>query len=454
MRHLLIHPKYLFVAALTVAVVFQLAGHPLANMELFAAAGMVPFMIGDTDMKGMQELIEKQGKAWEEFKAANDSRLKAIESKGYAPADVTDKVNTINADLTKLSGELGDLMKKVNRPGVLGSDGKSLSPDQVEHKSQLGIYLRKGTEGDLRALEQKALSSASDPDGGYLIDEEMDSNIDRIAATVSAMRQLATVRTIGKASYEKLVKTRGVSGGWLAEAADSSESTETQWAKIEIPAFKMYAEPWVPNEMLEDAFYDLEMDLTDEAGITLGETEGAAFITGNGVGKPRGIASYSTVANASYAWGSVGYIAAGAAGAFTSVAPADKIVSLQHSLKRVYRPGAAFLMNDATLATVRQMKDGSGAYYLWQPDATGSFAGRLLGSPVEIDDNLADIAANSLSIAYGNFKRAYTIVDRRGIAVIRDPFTKKGVTKFHISRRVGGGITNFEALKFMKFAAS
>lgn len=410
--------------------------------------------IGDTENVGdsLKELIQKQGTAFEEFKRTNDALIQA-KADGKAVSDLQARLDQINGDMTQLGKDMNEIAKKANRPGAGHAEG-GLTPEQVEHKEALGTYLRKGDIGDLQQLEKKALSSASDPDGGYLLDEEMDGNIDRIATTISAMRALATVRTIGAAVYEKLVKTRGISGGWLAEAADSAESTEQQWSRIQIPAHKMYAEPWIPNEMLEDSFYDLERDISDEAGITLGATEGTAFITGDGVGKPRGIAAYGTVANASYAWGSVGYIAAGAAGAFTSVAPADKIVQLQHSLKRVYRPGAVFLMNDATLSTVRQMKDGSGQYYLWQPDPAGSFAGRILGSQVEIDDNLADISANSLSIAYGDFKRAYTIVDRRGIAVIRDPFTKKGVTKFHISKRVGGGITNFEALKFMKFAAS
>ena len=405
------------------------------------------------ELKDLKTLIENQGTAWNEFKAANDDRLKAIEEKGYAPADVVEKVATINTDLNKLSGEIADIMKKVNRPGQADrKDG--LTPDQIEQKAALAAYMREGKDAGLHDLERKALSSGSDPDGGFLITAEMDSDVDRIASTISAMRQVANVRTIGAASYKKLCKTRGVSGGWLAEAATSSESTEPQWSEIEIKAQKMYAEPWVPNEMLEDAFYDLESDLTDEAGITFGETEGAAFITGNGVGRPRGIAAYTTVANASYTWGSVGYIASGKSAAFASVAPADALVNLQHALKPQYRPGAVWMMNDATLGTARQMKDGSGAYYLWNPDPAAGFGGRFLGSPVAIDDNLADIASNSLSIAYGNFRRGYTIVDRRGIALIRDPYTKKGVTKFHFSRRVGGGITNFEAVKLMKFAAS
>lgn len=408
-----------------------------------------------SDISEVKTLIEAQGRAWEEFKQANDARIKAIESKGYAPADVAEKVAKVEAEMKRIDDEAMDLAKKIARVQFSGGGkGKALTEEQVEHKKALVEYLRKGVTGDLRDLEKKALSSSSDPDGGYLIDSEMDSAIDRVAGTISAMRGVANVRTIGNASYKKLVKTRGVSGGWLAEAADSSESTEPQWSEIEIVAFKGYAEPWVPNEMLEDAFYDLEADLVAEAGITLAETEGGAFATGNGVGKPRGILAYSTVANASYAWGSVGYVASGASGAFTSSAPADKLVTLQHSLKAQYRPGAVFMMNDATLATVRQMKDGSGAYYLWQPDPLAGFGGRFLGSQVVVDDNFPDVAANSLSIAFGNMKRAYTIVDRRGIAVIRDNVTKKGVTKFHISKRVGGGITNFEAVKLLKFAAS
>ena len=248
--------------------------------------------------------------------------------------------------------------------------------------------------------------------------------------------------------------TRGVSGGRLAEAATSSETDAPQWSEIEIKAFKYYAEPHVPNEMLEDAFYDLESDLVEEAGIALGQYEGEDFITGDGGAGARGIASYTTVANASYAWGNVGYIASGKSAAFASVAPADALVNLQHALKPAYRPGAVFMMNDATLGTARQMKDGSGAYYLWNPDPLAAIGGRFLGSPVSIDHNLADLASNSLSIAYGNFRRGYTIADRRGIALIRDPYSNKGVTKFHFSRRVGGGITNFEAIKLMKFAAS
>ena len=410
----------------------------------------------DGSLIEIKDLVEKQGVAWEEFKTANDARLEALESKGFAPEDLVGKVDTINADMSKIAQDLDEVVKKANRPAP--ADGKSeLTDEQIEHKAALVTYLRSGQDVGLHDLETKALISNSDPDGGYLVDDEMDTAIDRVAGTISGIRSVSNVRTIGTSTYSKLVKTRGISGGWLEEDGTSSEDAggdNLQFSRIEIKAEKVYAEPWTSNEMLEDALYDLEADLLQEAGITFGETEGSAFAVGNGVGKPRGIAAYDTVANASYAWGSVGYIASGAAGAFATSAPSDQLIDLQHALKAQYRPGAVFVTADATLATMRQMKDGSGAYYLWQPDTASGFGGRFLGSPVVIDDNLAVVAANSLSVAYGNFQRAYTIVDRRGIAVIRDNVTKKGVTKFHFSRRTGGGITNFEAIKLLKMAAS
>lgn len=405
------------------------------------------------EMTEIKKAIDAQGAAWEEFKKANDARLKAVEEKGYAPADTVAKVDTINTELTKLAKEVDEAVRKMSRPALSG-EGKTLTPEQVEHKTALSGYLRKGEEGGLQDLERKALSSQSDPDGGFLVSDEMDGAIDRIASAEVRMRALANVRTVGKGMYKKLVKTRGVSGGWVGESEDSAETNGSQWAELAIEAVRLYAEPWVPNDLLEDSDYDLEADITDEAGITFGEVEGTAFINGSGVKQPRGILSYTIVANASYAWGKVGYIASGASGDFAASNPGDKIIDLQHSLKQRYRPGAVFLMNDATLGKVRQLKDGSGNFYLWQPDASAGFGGRVLGSPVEVDDYMPAIGANSYSIAFGNFKRGYTIVDRRGTAVIRDNVTKKGTTKFHFSKRVGGGITHFEAIKLMKFAAS
>jgi len=402
------------------------------------------------EVKEIKTLLDEQGKAWHEFKTANDARLEEIEKNGVASADIEVKVNTINEDLSRIQTEMEELAKKANRPGD-GAEG-GLSEEESEYKQKLEFYMRKGNEAGLRDLEQKAMNRGSDPDGGYLVGSTMDGTIDRIAGTISSLASVANNVTIGTSTYKKLVKTRGVSGGWLGENESSSESTAMQYAEIEITPHKVYAEPWITNEMLEDSEYDLEGDLSFEAGITFAETEGAAFISGTGVKQPRGILSYGSVVNSSYAWGSVGHVVSGASGDFASSNPGDNIIDLQHALKSQYRNGARWVMADSVLSAVRQLKDGTGNFYLWNPDPSGGFGGSLLGAPVTIDDNMPVLAANSLSIAFGNFARAYTVVNRRGVAIIRDNVTKKGVTKFHLSRRVGGDITNFEAIKLMKFS--
>lgn len=404
-------------------------------------------------MEDLEDLLQKQGQAFEEFKTANDARLKAIEQKGYAPADLVGKVEEINKALSQLGKEITEVAKKASRPTSAG--GGEVKPEIAEHKSAFrDLFLRKGNDHGLSALERKAYQMGSDVDGGYLVDEEMAAEIDRVAKTVSTVRDLADVRTIGKASFEFRVKTAGMAARWVGEGEAGGETTNAKYAKIEIYAEEMECEPWVYNTTLEDADIDLVGDLTEEAGTSFGDAEGAAFVSGNGVKKPRGFLSYDIAANASYAWGSVGYIASGGAGAFASSNPGDNIIDLLHSLKATYRNGASMLMADTTLAALRKIKDGSGSFYLFNPDPTGEFAGIVLGKPVVVDDNVPVIAANSYSIAYANWKRAYRIVDRRGITLIRDNITAKGTTKFNFRKRVGGGIRNFEAIKLMKFATS
>jgi len=441
--------------AITIVFFAQSLGYT-ASAEELTAGGLM--LAGVGDMEDITKLLQKQGETFEEFKKANDARLEAVEKKGYVPADTVEKVDKINADLNTLSAEIQEIMKKSNRPNMPGSDENALTEEQQEHKAAFRNFLRKGNPGDLSDLEKKVFQRGSDVDGGYLIDDEMDTFIDRVAAKVSVLRNLADVKSIGKESLSMRVKTSGTAAKWVGEGETTADAvkkaTGAKWAKIEINAEEMEIEPWFYNSAMDDSDFDLFSDIVEEAGIGFGEGEGEAFISGDGVKKPRGILGYDTVANSSYAWGKVGYIASGAANDFAASNPGDQIITLQHSLKAAYRNGAVMLMNDSTLAKVRQMKDGSGNFYLFNPDATGKFPGFVLGTPVEIDDNMPDIAANSLSIAYANFKRAYRIVDRTGIALIRDNITEKGTTKFNFRKRVGGGIKHFEAIKLMKFATS
>lgn len=443
------HIKFALVAVLSLFAVAAFAGHLIISPDILAGISLLA--IGDTDFGEITKLLQKQGEAFEEFKKANDTRLEEIAKKGYASAEIDEKLAKINADFKQLNGEYTELAKKANRPGA-GAD--EASPEQIEHKKAFNLYLRKGMDSGLADLQRKAMNTGSDPDGGYLVLPEMDSVIDRIAPTISAMFRLADVKTISTAKWEKMVKTYGMAARRIADGSTGGETTNPKYAKLAIEAFTAEAEPRVYNETLDDSAVDLAMDLADEAAIAFAELAGSEFISGSGVGTARGITGYTAVANSAFAWGSVGYIASGKSAAFASVAPADKIVSLQHALKAQYRPGAVWLMNDSTLGTMRQMKDGSGSYYLWQPDPNGAFGGRFLGHPVEVDDNMADIGAGSYSVAFGNFKRGYTIVNRAGTSLIRDNITVKGQTLFNFRRRFGGGINNFEAIKLMKFATS
>ena len=401
------------------------------------------------ELKEIAETIEAQGKAWGEFQKTNDELLKA-KADGKSVTDLSVKLDLINADISKFSATLVELEKKAGRPGA----EFQATEEQAQYKKAFSKFMRKGATEGLEELQKKAMNSTSDPDGGFLILPEMDAAIDRIAPTISSMFRLANVVTVGSNQYKKLAKTSGLAMRRVDDGSTGGETTNPNYAEIKIDVFTAEIEPWIHNETLEDSFVNLEMDLADEAAIGFAEGAGVEFISGNGVGKSRGITAYTNVANASYSWGSVGYIASGAAGAFAASAPADKVVSLQHALKSQYRPGAVFLTNDATLGVMRQFKDASGTYYLWNPDPTAGFGGRFLGSPVEIDDNMAAIGAGSYSLAYGNFKRGYTIVNRAGTTLIRDNITAKGKTKFNFRRRFGAGITNFEAIKLMKFATS
>ena len=213
----------------------------------------------------------------------------------------------------------------------------------------------------------------------------------------------------------------------------------------------MYAMPAVTQTLLDMSDFDVAAWLIEEINDVFVSTEGTAFISGDGVGKPKGITSYTMIANASYAWGKIGYIAGGHT---SSLNNADKILELQHALKPAYRQNGVFLMNDTTLSVIRKLKDGEGNY-LWRPGLLESQPDLLLGKPVEIDDNMPDIGAGAYPVAFADFKRAYTIVDHvTGTRLLRDPYSAKPYVNFYVTKRVTGGVSNFEAIKFLKIATS
>jgi len=405
----------------------------------------------------IKKMIEDLGRTYEDFKADNDARLKEIEAKGHADPILAEKVEKISAaigEMSEMKRQLEALETTISRNGIVGGDGKT-DKVKAEHAKAFENWFRHGGDANLEAIKQlqvqAGLSTLSDPDGGYVIaPPEFDSAIDRVAGTLSAMRRLASVRSIGTNEFKKLVNKGGATSGWVAEKESRTETDTPTLVQIAINTKEIYAEPGATQIMLDDSKINIASWLADEVSIEFNEKEGAAFISGDGVAKPRGIAGYPFVANASYEWGKVGYIAGGHA---TLLNNTDKLIDLQHALKSVYRNGACWLMNDATCAKIRQFKDGEGNY-LWKPGLIEGKPDTLLGKPVEYDDNIDDIGAEKYPIFFGYFKRAYLIIDRMGIRILRDPYTIKGNVLFYTTKRVGGGIISFEAIKALKIAAS
>ncbi len=396
--------------------------------------------------------------SFEAFKSANDERLKALE-KGREDVVTNEKVDRINADVGLLTTAVEQTKASIDALRIGGGGGTAPNADVQAHATAFNQWFRRGVEpdADMRSLEVKAaLTTQSDPDGGFLIPETMETTVDRVLGTVSAVRRISRVISIGSDTYKMLISQGGSTSGWVGEEEARGDTANPTLSELVITAGEIYAQPAATQRMLDDAFLNIEQWLADEVAIEFAEKEGAAFVSGNGLKKPKGFLDYTKVANASYAWGKLGFVVSGAGSDFATpsatVSPVDALTDLYYSLREQYRNGATFLTSDATLGKIRKFKDGDGTQ-LWAPP-TADMPGTILGKPVVTDDNMPAVAANAFPVAFGNFQRGYTIVDVRGTRVLRDPFTNKPFVKFYTTKRVGGAITNFEAIKLLKIAAS
>ncbi len=386
------------------------------------------------------------------FRQANDERLAGIERRS---ADVLqeEKVARLDAAMTETKQKLDSLMLAQARP-VLGGERKAFDPATAEHKARFDRYVRKGDgPNGVNDMEVKALSEGSNPDGGYTVPLEIERTIDRVLAKASPIRSIAGVRAIGGATYRKPINIVEAASGWVGETGAITQTATPTLAALDFPAMELYAMPAATQMLLDDSQVDIEQWLADEVQIVFAEQEGAAFVNGTGTNQPKGFLQYTAVADASYSWGNIGYIASGAAGAFAATNPSDPLMDLCYAPKQGYRANARWLMNRKTEAAIRKFKDTTGNY-IWQPGAAAGQPATVLGYPVTEVEDMPDIAAGSLSIAFGDFARGYLIVDRVGIRVLRDPYSAKPYVLFYTTKRVGGGVQNFEAIKLMKFAAS
>jgi HK97 family phage major capsid protein len=388
-------------------------------------------------------------RAFDAFKETNDQRLSQLERHASADIVTADKVDRLNRALDDTKRVVDDLALKAARPHLGGPAPRSATT--LQHKAAFDAYLRTGDATDLRALESKALSIGSDPDGGYLVTEELEARVNRGVRDISPIRAIAGVRRVSGAVYKKPFAVTGAESGWIAETATRPETDTPTLAELAFPTMELYAMPAATSALLDDAAVDIDEWIADEVRLSFAEQEGTAFVTGNGTGKPRGFLDYTKVANASWSWGNIGYITTGQAGAFPASDPGDKLIDLVYAVKSGYRANGTFVLNRATQAVVRKMKDGDGNY-LWQPAAKAGDASTLMGFAIAESEDMPDIATDSYAIAFGDFRRGYLVVDRAGIRILRDPYSSKPYVLFYTTKRVGGGVQDFDAIKLLRFS--
>lgn len=400
----------------------------------------------------VSEAFDEFMTSFEAFKEANDERLIEIERRMGADALTVEKVERINRALDEQNRRVDELTLKGRRPR-LGAETAALSLAAREHSRAFEAYMRQGEATELRQLEAKALSVGSDPDGGYLVPDETEREIGRMLAQLSPIRAISGVRQVSASVYKKPFSTAGAAVGWVGETDSRPQTTTPTLAELQFPTMELYAMPAATSTLLDDSAVNIDQWIAEEVQAAFAEQEGTAFVTGDGSNKPTGFLSYTTVAEASWSWGEIGYLATGVAGGFPASDPSDILVDLVYALRSGYRAGAHWVMNRSTQAEIRKIKDGDGNY-IWQPSAQPGGNAMLMGFPVAESEDMPDIGTDALAIAFGDFKRGYLIVDRIGVRVLRDPFTAKPYVLFYTTKRVGGGVQDFNALKLLKFGTS
>lgn len=437
------------------------------------------------DLIEIKKVLDQQGEAFEQFKKANDELLKA-KAEGKAFGDLATKVETLSATLDKLSEQkaaIDEILLKAARPGGLGADPKDAEAKakelkgfnialraeyQAKGKAFPGELAQEGYEqyksgffklvagvsvDSLTADERKAMSAGSDPDGGYMLPH---STVGRMVTKLyeqSLMRQIADVQTISAPGIEGIIDNNEADAGWVSELGTRSDTTTPQVGKYEIVAHEMYAMPKISQKLIDDAAMDVEGWLAGKVADKFARVEGTAFWQGSGVGQPRGLAAYTTAATAdsSRAWGQFEHVVSGANGAFHTT-QFDPVHTLMGAFKDHFLNNAQFVMRRAVRTAARLLKESTTNRYLWEPGMQVGAPERLMGYPCRVDEYMPTLAAGSLSLAFGDFRQAYTIVDRMGVRTLRDPFTAKPYVVFYSTKRTGGGAINFEAVKFLKFS--
>jgi HK97 family phage major capsid protein len=384
------------------------------------------------------------------FKDTNDERLEQIERCMSADVITAGKLDRLNHALDEQKRVLDALTLKAARPARGGADTWA-APN--ERKTAFESYMRRGETSALRGFEEKAWSAGSPADGGLTIPVEVENTITTALRQVSPIRAIAANRQVSGTIYKKPFAASGPSVGWVGETSERPETGAPVLAELTFPTMELYAMPAATQTLLDDSSTNIEEWLAGEVRLAFAEQENVAFVSGDGVNKPQGFLSYPKVANSAWTWGKIGYFVSGAAGAFPSSNSADVLIDLAYSLKTPYRVNGRWALNRATQAAVRKLKDGDGNY-LWRPGQQAGDDASLMGFPIVEIEEMPSLSSDSFALAFGDFLRGYLVVDRIGVSVLRDPYSAKPYVLFYTTKRVGGGVQDFDAIKLLKFSAS
>jgi HK97 family phage major capsid protein len=388
--------------------------------------------------------------------------MSKIETKMGPATEVKTALAGFLSDFNTFQGEIKSrLQKQEDRLTMI--DRKNMTANrpvlsqradvEAPHKKAFAAYLRSGEDDGLRGLEieEKALSSAVAADGGYLVDPVTSDTIAGVLRDSSSIRSIANVVNVEATAYDVLVDTTDIGAGWASETASTSETATPQVERVTIPLHELSALPKASQRLLDDSAFNVEDWLATRIADKFARAEGNAFITGDGIDKPTGFLNYPSVDNALQAWGDIGYVPTGADGDFNASNQSDAIVDLVYALGARYRANASFVMNSKTAGAVRKMKDADGRF-LWSDGLAAGEPARLMGYPVLIAEDMPDIASGTSAIAFGDFGAGYTIAERPDLRILRDPFSAKPNVLFYATKRVGGDVSDFSAIKLLKFA--
>ncbi len=412
----------------------QNTGKAAENLEIKA--------IASTDADGLNAMFDQFMHGFEDFRQTNDQRLDQLEKRGADDVLTAEKLSRIDAALDGYKSALDKAALERARPAL---ESANSSFQSNEYKDAFAAYVKRG--------EEKALSIGSNPDGGYLVPDETASEITRLLTSVSPIRSIAGIRRISTSVYKKPVSISGPAVGWVGETTARPETASQTLAEITYPTMELYAMPAATAAFLDDAAVDVGQWIAEEINSAFAEQETTAFVNGDGVNKPSGFLQATQVAESLWSLANIGYLATGVAGDFPATDKSDVLIDLVYALKSGYRQNATWLMNRRTQASVRKLKDANGNY-LWQPATTPGGRASLMGFDLVEAEDMPDIALDATPIAFGDFGRGYLIVDRQGVNVLRDPYSAKPYVLFYTTKRVGGGVHDFDAIKLLKFSLS